>query len=802
MVAPQPAFPIFAMDAMNPEQVDELLHRAATCHQAGQLQIAAELYAQVLGADPANPVGNHNLGVLAMQTGKGLPAALPLFARAWQADPGHQQHWLSYLRALLQSGDIDGARAVHADGTRRGLQGPDFETLRARMAPARPAVAAAPAAAPIDLRQEQGELDRLLGNGQADAAEQLARQLTVRHPQHPLGWKALGTAYLAQQREQKALPALERAVQLAPADASALAGLGEALQRLGLSSDADAAYRKALDHDPRSLVALLGLAAVRVKTFRFADAEVTCRRALELAPESADAWLTLGDAQLGLRQVDDAIASYQKALALRPGWVSAYQKLGTLHYERWDEAQLVAMARQMTLDAPDHVEAHADLGRVLLRGGRLDEAIDAFRASLKLRPDDLGTREGLLFCSNYLGQMPPRALFDEAVAYGKLARAKARPYHNWSATATPERLRVGLVSGDLREHPVAYFLESVLAHSNRQRVEWFVYSTSAEADAVTARLREHVTQWRVIAGLGNDESARQIHTDGVHILIDLAGHSALNALPVFAWRPAPVQLSWLGYFATTGLAEIDWLLADPQSVPDADRGLFTESVWHLPDTRLCFTAPDAAPDVAPAPAVTNGFVTFGSFQALRKLNDEVLETWVDILNGCDHSRLRVQNAELSDAGSREAFLQRAARAGIEPSRLDLHGPASRSDYLQQHAEVDILLDSFPFPGGTTTCEALWMGVPTVTLEGSNLIGRQGACLMSAAELPDWIASSRADYVALALRKAADIAALTELRAGLRERLPTTPLFDAPRFARALEDALWSMWRHKRAAKGV
>lgn len=476
--------------------------------------------------------------------------------------------------------------------------------------------------------------------------------------------------------------------------------------------------------------------------------------------------------------------------------MSAYQKLGTLHYENQDEDQLIALTRQMIIDAPSYVEAHADLGRILMRGGRLDEVIEAFRVSLQLRPNDLSTREALLFCCNYQARLSPQALFDEALAYGKLARAQARPYRRWSAAASPERLRVGLVSGDLREHPVAFFLESVLAHSDRRRIEWFVYSTTAKADAVSARLRGHVEQWRILDGLGDEERARQIHADGVHVLIDLAGHSALNALAVFAWRPAPVQVSWLGYFATTGLAEIDYLLADAMSVPDADRGLFTESIWHLPNTRLCFTAPDPAPDVAPPPSASNGFITFGSFQTLRKLNDEVLASWAEILDGDERWRMRVQNAELSTEAGRAAFRQRAAQAGIAPSRLDLHGIASRSQYLQQYAEVDILLDSFPFPGGTTTCEALWMGVPTVTLQGANLVGRQGACLMAAAGLPDWIAGSRADYLALARRKAADVVALNELRKDMRARLQTTPLFDAPSFARSLEDALWSMWQQK------
>jgi protein O-GlcNAc transferase len=464
------------------------------------------------------------------------------------------------------------------------------------------------------------------------------------------------------------------------------------------------------------------------------------------------------------------------------------------------ESALLALIQKMTRDAPNYVEAYSDLGAVLLRRGRLSEAESAFRQAVRLRPEDLDARESLLFCTNYLSGEPSQALLQEALDYGKQARAQAQAYTYWNATTQPTRLRVGLVSGDLREHPVAYFLASVLAHTAVMDVEWYVYSTSAESDAMSASLRAQVQCWRVLAGLSVQDSARTIHTDNVHILIDLAGHSALNALRVFAWRPAPVQVSWLGYFASTGLAEIDYLIADPVSVPENQQAFFTESIWYLPETRLCFSAPNVqgAPP-APPPALQNGYITFGSFQTSAKLNDAVLRTWGEVLQGCANARLRIQNGELATDNGRIELTQRLQALGFDMSRVELCTKESRARYLEQYGQVDIVLDSFPFPGGTTTCEALWMGVPTLTLQGQTMIARQGASVLTAAGLSDWIAHSHAEFVTLAQQKAGDLSALVELRASLRQRLSSSPLMASERFAKTLSEAFWAMWQKRLGA---
>ena len=303
-----------------------------------------------------------------------------------------------------------------------------------------------------------------------------------------------------------------------------------------------------------------------------------------------------------------------------------------------------------------------------------------------------------------------------------------------------------MVSGDLHNHPVGYFLESLLANLDPVRVELIAYPTALRPDALTARIKPSLAAWKPLNTLNDADAAKLIHADGVHVLLDLSGHTGYNRLPIFAWKPAPVQVSWLGYFATTGMAEMDYLLADRVGVPESQRKNFTEAVWYLPDTRLCFTAPAAAVPVAPLPALQNGYITFGCFQNLSKVGDEVLAAWGKIFAALPGARLRWQSKQLGDPAVAEQQMLRLRQHGIDPARVSLHGSASREAYLAAHAEVDMVLDTFPYPGGTTTCEALWMGVPTITLAGDTLLARQGASLLTAAGLQDWVATSVEDYI--------------------------------------------------------
>ena len=494
---------------------------------------------------------------------------------------------------------------------------------------------------------------------------------------------------------------------------------------------------------------------------RYAELEIRARHLIELYPHLATGWLFLGGALH--RQGKESLHTLRKTIEL----------------------------------FPEDANAHNNLGNALTELGDFDGAIASFRKSLKLKPRDLRTHSNLLFALCFSSKYSPEYFKEEARKYGNVSSGLARRrFTSWNCNSKPERLKVGIVSGDLCSHPVGYFLETVISQIDLSRVELFAYSTSQIADDLTARLRPRFSSWRFLQNLSDEDAARLIHTDEVNILLDLSGHTAHNRLPIFSWKPAPLQVAWLGFFATTGVNEMDYLLADPVGVPEESKSNFSETVWYLPDTRLCFSPPVTELPVAALPALTNGYITLGSFQKLSKISDSVLVEWSKILSLLPNAHLRIQCAQLRESNVVEQFSARLHQHSIDAGRVALLGSVSREEYLESHSEVDMILDTFPYPGGTTTCEALWMGVPTLTLLGDTLLSRQGASLLSAAGLGEWIASSKEEYVVKAVALASNLSSLRDLRAELREQVGASSLFNAKHFARNLEDALWGMWKEK------
>jgi protein O-GlcNAc transferase len=529
------------------------------------------------------------------------------------------------------------------------------------------------------------------------------------------------------------------------------------------------------------------------------DALSAFRKVAELMPGDAEAHNNLGVALLERGQPDDAMASFRSALAIDPGFIEAHYNLGNVLSElgRFEEA-VVSYRDALKLN-PDFALIHSNLGAAQQELGRFDEALASCRRALELDPDLAPVHSNLLGMLNSTSGHTAAYRLEEARKYGRMVSRKvASRFSSWQCEEYPQRLRVGIVSTDLHKHPVGYALKCQLPYLDPARVDLFAYPASAQVDELTESIQPHFAAWQPIYNLSDEEAARLIHADGVHVLLDLSGHTEQNRLPVFAWKPAPVQASWLGYFATTGVAEMDYLMTSEAAVPKEHQGQYTETVWYLPDTWLCFTPPAADLQVGPLPALKNGHLTFGCFQRLDKFGKEVLPAWAKILGALPDARLYLACKQLGDAGQAAQFSERLQQHGIDPSRVTLQGPApSREGYLARYNEVDVILDSFPYPGVTTTCEALWMGVPTITLAGDTLLSRQGAGVVSAAGLQEWIATDVDEYVAKAVEVAGDLPKLAALRAGLREQVSTSPLFDAKRFAKNFEDAMWGMWQARK-----
>jgi len=612
----------------------------------------------------------------------------------------------------------------------------------------------------------------------------------------------LGDALIEMKSFREAIVSLKRAVALAPEWAEAHSNLGYALHESGAFAEAVACYETALLLRPDAAATHNHLGNALLKLQRWEEAEQKFRRALDLAPDFVAARNNLGLLLAMKGQNDDAEACFRRVVELDSGYASAYGELANLATQKGRVLEAEKCCRKALELVPNYVSAHSLLATALASQGRYPDAERHFIEALRINPNNFEVYCSLLFFYCFRDQAASEKAIEIGRQCSQMLAKQASPgrFKAWSTNAMPNRLRVGLVSGDLKTHPVGYFLESVLIRLDLDRVELFAYPTVSHEDALTRRIRPYFSRWTPISGMSDYGAAQMIQQDAVHVLLDLSGHTAHTRLPVFAWQPAPVQATWLGYFATTGIEQMDYLLADAVSVPEGNQGQFTEEIWYLPETRLCFTTPADDVAVAPLPSADKGSVTFGCFQNPSKINDEVLRVWSQVLAGVPDARLRIQTKQFSDPRFVEHFRGRCRACGIDEARLILVGELPREQYFAVHADVDMILDTFPYPGGTTTCEALWMGVPTVTLAGNTMIARQGASLLSAAGLNDWIASSEAEYVDKAIAFAEDLPGLNALRSGLREKVLASPLFDAARFARHLEEALWGMWQAKGVAR--
>jgi protein O-GlcNAc transferase len=591
-------------------------------------------------------------------------------------------------------------------------------------------------------------------------------------------------------------------------------------------------YRNAIAIHPDFPEALNNLGIALKDQHRFREAIAEYQRALELLPDRAEVWNNLGDALHSLGDRASAITHYRKAVALRPDYGRAWRNLGEALQEsgRLDEAQEClgrALAFEPGLDA---ALSPAEIGVLETQRGfaRLVEGIEAAGARDPLLGDaylacgegkgppqgcDPDTAERFRFAaqlradySNHLSHLLLVLHYDPAVApqmlrdgHGEAERfhAAAPRFTGWENRRDPERrLRIGYVSADFRVHSVGYFLSTIFRNHNDAIVETYCYSGCIDEDEETAFYKSRATRWRATIEMSDDQLATQIREDGIDILVDLSGHTAGHRLGAFARKPAPLQVTWLGYPDTTGLSAIDYRLTDYiVDPPGPADGLSSERLFRLPDGFHCYTPSASAPEVTALPADQKGFVTFGSFNNLLKINRDVLDAWAAILKRVPNSRLRLKTRWLHAPEMRDRVHHLFEQRGIARDRVELMGKLPTSaEHLATYGDVDISLDTFPYNGATTTCESLWMGVPVVTLAGDRHAARVGASMLSRVGLERLVADRPQDYIEAATRLAADLPALARLRADLRGRLAASPLCDGPRFTSELEAAFRTMWR--------
>ncbi len=801
------------------QEAARLIESGHALQAQGRLDQAMLCYLDAVRIAP-NPARAHlNHGNVLVLKGD-LQGALDAFRTAIQYKPDYAGAYYNIGNALLGNGQLDQAVANY----RRALElQPDYAEVHCSLGIALKelgqlddAIACFQTALQINpnLAEAHSNLDVLMqdifsmGNaanvlmasGQHDQAVASYRRLLELKPDLIEAHNNLGLALQKIGLLREAVTSFRRALDIQPDYAEAHNNLGLALRDLEQNEEALSSYTQALRLKPDFAEAHGNLGNILKDLGQLDHAVVSYQRALQLKPDSAEMHSNLGNAMKDLGQLEHAVASYRQALQIKPGFAEAHNNLGSVLAELGQLASAAASYRRALELKPDFAEAHSNLGIALQSLGQIDGAIASYRLALEIKPDFTYAFSNLLFALNYIAGQTAADYLEQARQYGRVAAAKAGTrFAAWQGDPNPKRLRVGLVSGDLRSHSVGYFVEGLLAHIDPARIELIAYPTHHEQDELTTRIRPYFSAWQPLVRLRDEAAARLIHADGVHVLIDLSGHTGQNRLPVFAWKPAPVQVSWLGLPTTTGLAEMDYVLGDPHAIPVEFEHHFTETVWRMPESYVCLTVPASLVNVVPPPALSSGYVTFGSFNNLTKMTDAVVAVWARVLKSVPRSRLLLKTVQLNDPAVCENTRRRFAACGIAPERLLLGGILdSRDEHLAAYNKVDIALDTFPYPGVTTSAEALWMGVPVLSLQGDRFLSGTAGSIARNAGLPDWIAADVDDYVAKAVAFASDLDCLASLRAGLRQQVLASPLFDAPRFARHFEDALWGMWQHHQA----
>jgi predicted O-linked N-acetylglucosamine transferase (SPINDLY family) len=714
---------------MHDMSVEQKLQTGLAHHQAGRVRDAEAAYRQILAERPNHPDALHLLGIIENQSGR-PQNAVDLIGRAIAANPNYADYHQSLGLVLRRMGRQDEAAAAH----RRAVE--------------------------LNPRHRQAHFDLanlLLMKGQLEQAIAEYGKAIEINPQFAEAHQNLGCALHRAGRLEAAEAHLRRALAIQPKMTDAYNNLGGVLAARMRLAQAVEAYREALRQRPDFAAAMSNLgSALRLLGHR-AEAIQVLRRAIELAPDMPEAFNNLGIALKDDGQLDEAVATYRKCLALRPTMADATNNLGN---------------------------AYKDCGNVR-------DTVACYGRALALGPPNPGIHSNLVYTLQFHPGYDDESLFREQRRWNEVhatpLKPSIRPHEN---DCSPDRkLRVGYVSAYFYSQAESFFVAPLLENHDRQQFEIHCYSGVVRPDQFTRRLKSAADIWHEAQGLTDADLAEQIRRDRIDVLIDLAMHMAHNRMPMFARKPAPVQIAWLAYPGGTGLDAMDYRITDAfMDPPQNPTTYYREQSWRLPDCWCCY---DPMCDLPPAPPRTDGPIRFGSINNPCKNNDAILSLWARIMSGVRDSRLLMQSFSEVDKNRIRSIFH---AAGVAPDRIEFVPRKQRSDYLRLYDSIDIGLDPLPYNGITTTCDALWMGVPVVTLAGRTAAGRAGLSILSTVGLTELIAHTPEQYVEIVTQLAGDPPRLAQLRSTLRERMIRSPMMDGPGFARKMESAYRQMWQ--------
>lgn len=745
-----------------------VLDSAIASHHRGEFAEARTLYELILSAHPQHADALYNLAVLKVQTGEPA-AALPHFEAVLGISPRNGQYWVGYINAQIEAGRIAAAWTMLGMCQKFGVKGPAVDGLVNRLSLSTEGKAAVvgtiPAAQPGAARVEPAEARTVtfrISSGTPPAEPAPSRRQSITATRKPSQQEE--NRYVALFNKGRYEDAIKLARQLAqryPGHAWCWKSLGNALHQHGEYLASAEPLAKAVELDPSDVVIGTLYADVLRLANRFADSEREARRLIEIDPDFAESHRVLGMTLLALGRMQEAVEAARRAVEL----------------------------------APYSLHMHGSLAVALSELGATAEAEAAFRRAHEIAPRDAAMHSNLLFCMTHNPTLDTQTLLDESRRFAEIHEAPVRaswPRH--PNRRDPEcKLKIGIVSGDLFNHAVSSYIMPILeVLKDDPTLSLHVYHNHTTEDAVTERLRGCVKSWTIVAGMTDERLIERIRSDRIDIVLDLSNHTGRNRLTALAQKPAPLQFTWIGYPGTTGLEAIDYYVADRFSVPFGEmERQYSEKIIHLPAISA-FKPAENAPPINLLPALHNNYVTFGSFNRLNKLRHDVIAVWARILRAVPGSRMRLGSIPRNDGA--EMLLDWFTAEGIDHDRLDLQPRAQPALYLQQHHHVDLCLDTFPYTGSTTALNALWMGVPTLTIRGQTLASSAGAVWMSSVGLEQFIAADIDDFVAKAIDITNDLPSLAALRGGMRKRCQQSAAFQPERVAHGLSDALRLAWR--------
>jgi len=624
-------------------------------------------------------------------------------------------------------------------------------------------------------------------------AEKLYNEILEINPDHFKSIFLLGTLLAQSNQFERAKKLLYQAIRIQPDNADANNNLGNVLKELKEYQNAINYYKKTIEINPNFFQAYGNLGIVTKELGENNKSINYIRKAIEIQPNYAEAYNTLGVLLKESGEYAEAINCLRKAIKIQPQYAEAHNNLGVILKDSMQYEEAINCYIKAIQIQPYYAEANYNLGNLSSLLGKFDEATLKYHQAIKIKPDYARAYSNLLFNLNYKTDFDPNFYLSEAKKFRENCKPKKKLSFHYQYEKKPKKLKLGLVSADFGNHPGGYFTLNTLTELKNKNFDLIAYSNFDRKDEYYNYFKPLFSQWHLIEKKTDEEVVEQIFKDGIHILMDLQGHSAKNRLSLFMHKAAPIQASWLGQ-GTTGIPEIDYFVGSPHITPKSEDNHYVEEVWRLPEISQCFTPPDFDLKINNLPVLKNNFITFGCVNKLAKISDGTVSLWSKILQNIPNSKLLLKNKDFNNKKIVENTFSRFATHGVDKNKLILKGESpTRKELLEVYSEIDIALDPFPFQGNTTTCEAIWMGVPVLTLKGDRHLFHFGESINSNLGMKDWIAENKEEYISKAKNFSSNLAQLSKFRKNLRQTALKSPVFDAPRFAEHFSEMLWKMW---------